>query len=143
MQGGEEKVFETSACRLSGYENPFPMMSEPVRTIVVISKAKGKDATLCRPSSSMPLRCQQDRREPFLAAWHKQAEHLRHAPGFHSTRLHQSLDPQVTFRFINVAECGSPPHWQQARESEEFQQLRTAMPSTFRISSALYEVVAH
>ncbi|HYT46687.1 MAG TPA: antibiotic biosynthesis monooxygenase family protein [Methylomirabilota bacterium] len=42
--------------------------------------------------------------ERFLKAWHEADEHLRRAPGFLSTQLHESLDPQAKFRFINVAQ---------------------------------------
>jgi heme-degrading monooxygenase HmoA len=41
--------------------------------------------------------------EEFLPRWREAAEELRHAPGFVSTRLHESLDPQAKFRFVNVA----------------------------------------
>jgi heme-degrading monooxygenase HmoA len=75
----------------------------------------------------------------FLAQWRQAAEHLRHAPGFVSTRLHESLDPQAKFRFVNVAEWESPQHFQAAMRSEAFQQIARKMP--FAASPALYRVV--
>ena len=62
--------------------------------------------------------------EQFLKAWHEAAEILRQAPGFVSTRLHESLDPQAKFRFINVAQWESPQHFQASMRLEAFQQLR-------------------
>ncbi|GAC1393846.1 MAG: hypothetical protein NVS4B11_20310 [Ktedonobacteraceae bacterium] len=81
-----------------------------------------------------------DQEEAFLKGWHEAVAHLRQAPGFLSARLHKSLDPQVKFRFVNVAEWESPQHFQATMSSEAFQQSRgndacTAFP-------ALYQVIA-
>ena len=65
----------------------------------------------------------------FLKQWSEAAEHLRHAPGFLSTQLHESLDPQARFRFINVAEWESPQHFQAAMRAEAFQEIARRMPS--------------
>ena len=42
----------------------------------------------------------------FVERWNQAADYLRQREGFISTRLHQSLDPQAEFRFINVAVSG-------------------------------------
>ena len=78
--------------------------------------------------------------ERFLKAWHEADAHLRRAPGFLSTRLHKSLDPQAKFRFVNVAEWESPQHFQAAMRTEAFQQIRQKMP--FPAYPALYRVIA-
>ncbi len=78
--------------------------------------------------------------EHFLQAWHEAAEHLRQTPGFLSTRLHESVDPQAKFRFVNVAEWESPQHFQAAMRTEAFQQIRQKMP--FTAYPALYRAVA-
>jgi heme-degrading monooxygenase HmoA len=78
--------------------------------------------------------------ERFLKAWHEAGEYMRRAPGFLSTRLHKSLDPQAKFRFINVAQWESPQHFQAAISTEAFQQIWAAMP--FIAHPALYQVVA-
>ena len=77
--------------------------------------------------------------EEFLTRWREAAEHLRHAPGFVSTRLHESLDPQAKLRFFNVAEWESPQHFQAAMRTEAFQEVARKMP--FAASSALYRVI--
>jgi len=78
--------------------------------------------------------------EHFLQAWREAAEHLRQVPGFLSTRLHESLDPQAKFRFVNVAEWESPQHFQAAMSGEAFQQIHAALP--FTAYPALYQVIA-
>jgi heme-degrading monooxygenase HmoA len=76
--------------------------------------------------------------EEFFTRWREAAEELRHAPGFVSTRLHQSLDPQAKFRFVNVAEWESPQHFQAAVRTEAFQQIARKM--AFASSPALYRL---
>jgi len=87
-----------------------------------------------------PFEVPQGQEEAFLKGWREAAEHLRQAPGFLSTRLHESLDPQAKFRFVNVAEWASPQHFQAAMSSEAFQQSRGKMP--FTAFPALYRVIA-
>jgi quinol monooxygenase YgiN len=86
-----------------------------------------------------PFEVPADQEEQFLKAWHEGAEILRQAPGFLSTRLHKSLEPQAKFRFVNVAEWESPQHFQAAMRTEAFQQIRQKMP--FTANPALYQVI--
>ena len=78
--------------------------------------------------------------EQFLKSWHESAEHMRKAPGFISTKLHESLDPQAKFRFINVAQWESVQHFQEAMKSmqDRFRQRR----DKFIANPALYRVVS-
>jgi len=77
--------------------------------------------------------------EQFLKAWHEVGEYMRRVPGFRSTRLHQSLDPQAKFRFINVVQWESAQHFQAAINAEEFRRLVTDLP--FTAYPALYQVI--
>ncbi|QBD78984.1 antibiotic biosynthesis monooxygenase [Ktedonosporobacter rubrisoli] len=77
--------------------------------------------------------------ENFRQGWQAAAEHLRQAPGFISTRLHESLDKEARFRFINVAEWESPQHFQAAMRSEAMAQVRQHMH--FTAYPALYQVI--
>jgi heme oxygenase (mycobilin-producing) len=86
-----------------------------------------------------PFEVPQGQEETFLKGWHEAARVLRQAPGFLSTRLHESLDPQAKFRFVNVAEWESPQHFQAAMRSEAFQQISGKMP--FTAFPALYRVI--
>src|SRR5260370_10055840 len=77
-----------------------------------------------------PFEVPQGQEEAFLKGWHAAAEHLRQAPGFLSTRLHESLDPQPKFRFVNVANCEPPQHFQAAIRTQAFQRSRAPIPFT-------------
>jgi heme-degrading monooxygenase HmoA len=77
--------------------------------------------------------------ETFLADWRRAADWMRQQPGFLSSRLHQSLDPDAEFRYINVAEWESAEHFGKAAASPEFQQRISGM--NVRAHPALYRVV--
>jgi heme-degrading monooxygenase HmoA len=78
--------------------------------------------------------------EEFVERWKQAAEHLRQREGFVSTRLHQSLDPQADFQFINVAVWESAEHFRQAMGTPEFQELARRM--RFSSHPALYRVIS-
>ena len=71
-----------------------------------------------------PFEVPQGQEEAFLKGWHEAAKVLRQAPGFLSTRLHESLDPQ---------------DFQAAMSSEAFQQMRGKIP--FTAHPALYRLI--
>jgi heme-degrading monooxygenase HmoA len=77
--------------------------------------------------------------EQLLADWHHAADWMRQQPGFMSSKLHQSLDPDAEFRYVNVAEWESADHFGKAAASSEFQQRISGM--TVRAHPALYRVV--
>mgnify|MGYP001122346144 CR=1 FL=1 len=64
---------------------------------------------------------------------------MRQQPGFVSSRLHQSLDAEAEFRYVNVAEWESADHFGKAAASPEFQKRIRGM--TVRAHPALYRVV--
>jgi heme-degrading monooxygenase HmoA len=64
---------------------------------------------------------------------------MRLPSGFVSSRLHQSLDPEVEFRYVNVAEWESADHFRKAAASPEFQRRIGGM--NVRTHPALYRVV--
>lgn len=86
-----------------------------------------------------PFEVPQGQEEQFREAWRAAAEYLRHAPGFLSTRLHESLDPAAKFRFVNIAEWETAQHFQAAVRSEAFQAIARKMP--FPGNPALYRVL--
>ena len=86
-----------------------------------------------------PFEVPASKEEEFREAWREAAEYLRHEPGFLSTRLHESLDSEAKFRFVNVAEWESPQHFQAAMRTEAFQEIARKMP--FASSPALYRVI--
>ena len=86
-----------------------------------------------------PFEVPEGQEQEFLRHWQAAAALLRDAAGFISTRLHQSLDPQAKFWFINVAEWESPQHFQAAIRTEAFQEIARKMP--FAAYGALYRVI--
>jgi heme oxygenase (mycobilin-producing) len=77
--------------------------------------------------------------ETFLADWQHAADWMRQQPGFISSRLHQSLDPDAEFRYVNVAEWESADDFGKAAAAPEFQQRISGM--NVRAHPALYRVV--
>jgi heme-degrading monooxygenase HmoA len=79
--------------------------------------------------------------EAFLSGWQAAAQHLQAQPGYISTKLHQSVDPHASFRFVNVAEWESPQVFQAAINAPEFRvasqaiAFATAHPSLYRVVS--------
>jgi heme-degrading monooxygenase HmoA len=86
-----------------------------------------------------PFEVPEGQEQEFLGHWQAAAAHMRDAAGFISTHLHQSLDPQAKFRFINVAEWESPQHFQAVIRTEAFQEIARKMP--FAANPALYRVI--
>lgn len=87
-----------------------------------------------------PFEVPEGQEEAFRKGWQEAAERLQQAPGFLSTRLHESMDPQARFRFVNVAEWESPQHFQAAMSSPAFQQVRSQMP--WVAYPTLYQIVS-
>ena len=86
-----------------------------------------------------PFEVPEGQEEEFLRHWQAAAAQMRDAAGFISTRLHQSLDVQAKYRFINVAEWESPQHFQAVIGREAFQEIARKMP--FVAYPALYRVI--
>ena len=87
-----------------------------------------------------PFEVPVDKEDQFLERWNAAADYLRQQEGFVSTRLHRSLDPEATFRFVNVALWESAEHFRQAISTPEAQELTKNMP--FSSYPALYQVIS-
>ena len=87
-----------------------------------------------------PFEVPAGKEEDFVQRWKRAADYLRQQEGFVSTRLHQSLDPQAAFRFVNLAVWESAEHFQRALGTPEFQELARGMP--FSGHPALYRVIS-
>jgi heme-degrading monooxygenase HmoA len=77
--------------------------------------------------------------EAFLAGWEESRKIMARQPGYVSTRLHQSLDPEARFRYVNVAVWESPQAFQAALESRDFTANRERVP--FTNYPSLYSVI--
>jgi heme-degrading monooxygenase HmoA len=87
-----------------------------------------------------PFEVPTGKEEEFVERWKEAADYLREQVIFVSTRLHESLDPAVGFRFVNVAVWESAEHFQRALSTPEFQELAQSMP--FSGHPALYRVIS-
>jgi heme-degrading monooxygenase HmoA len=87
-----------------------------------------------------PFEVPVDKEDQFLDRWNTAADYLRQQEGFVSTRLHRSLNPEATFRFVNVALWESAEHFRQAMSTPEAQELTKDMP--FSSYPALYQVIS-
>jgi heme oxygenase (mycobilin-producing) len=85
-----------------------------------------------------PFEVPHGQEEPYLQGWRSVASHFVQAPGFISTRLHESLDPRTRFRFVNVAEWESAQQFEAALNGAPIQQMRpqvVAYPALYRVIS--------
>lgn len=79
-------------------------------------------------------------KEAFLM-WEKAADFMRIQPGFISTELHQSIDPNAKFGLINIAKWESTEHFQAVINSTEFQKLTAGSMEEFPHYPGLYQVI--
>lgn len=56
------------------------------------------------------------REEEFFSLWQDVNAYMAAKAGFVDHRLHRSLDPAATYRFVNVARWESPEAWQEAHD---------------------------
>jgi heme-degrading monooxygenase HmoA len=79
------------------------------------------------------------RDEEFLAGWEQGKRLMEQQPGYVSTALHRSLDPEARFRYINIAVWESPEHFTTALNSPEFAAYRDRVP--FAHYPSVYTVI--
>ena len=79
------------------------------------------------------------RDEEFLAGWEEGKRFMERQPGYVSTALHRSLNPQARFRYINVAVWESAEDSNAALHSPEFAAYRERIP--FAHYPSVYSVV--
>ena len=100
-------------------------------------------ARAAAPSSGVvlinPFEARPGREAECLAMWKRAADFLRAKPGFRSTALHESLQPDARFRYVNVAVWDSAQAFRAAVSDPAFRQLSATDACTG--SPALYTVV--
>jgi heme-degrading monooxygenase HmoA len=87
-----------------------------------------------------PFEVPAGKEDEFMERWKQAGEYFRQREGFVSTRLHQSLDPEAAYRFINVGVWESSEHFRQATSTPEFQELLRGFP--FSSHPALYRLIS-
>ena len=79
------------------------------------------------------------RHEEFLAGWEEAKRFMERQPGYVSTALHRSLDPQARFRYINIAVWESPADFNAALNHPDFVAYRDRVP--FAHYPSVYTVI--
>jgi len=81
--------------------------------------------------------------EAFVAAWKEARDHLTQQDGYVSTKLHESLQADARFRFVNVAQWKSAQQYQAAVSTEAFRQIGQRIGANSKEATpALYRVIA-
>ncbi len=88
-----------------------------------------------------PFEIPKGKEKDALLMWEKAADFMRIQPGFISTKLHQSIDPNARFSLINIAKWGSAEDFQAVISSTEFQELTAGSMEAFPHYPGLYQVV--
>ncbi len=88
-----------------------------------------------------PFEIPKGKEKDALLMWEKAAYFMRIQPGFISTKLHQSIDPNARFSLINIAKWESAEDFQAVINSAEFQELTAGSMEAFPHYPGLYQVV--
>ena len=75
-----------------------------------------------------------------LAAWQKSRDFLKTQPGYISTRLHQNIDPNGKYHFVNVARWRSAEEFK-AATAKMHQALPDNKPEGVTASPGLFKVI--
>ena len=83
-----------------------------------------------------------DRDEAFHALWTETSLYFRQRPGFVSLRLHRAVNPDATYRWVNVAKWATEDDYRSGHLTDEFRRLVTQEPwREFPNNPSIYEVV--
>ncbi|MDT8068153.1 MAG: antibiotic biosynthesis monooxygenase family protein [Terriglobia bacterium] len=81
------------------------------------------------------------REDEFFTLWQEVNEYMRAQPGYLGHTLYRAVNPDASFRFVNVANWESAGHFR-ASHSDEFRKLVSRPEWTaFTSKPGLYEVV--
>lgn len=64
-----------------------------------------------------PFQVAPEQEAAFVESWKRTAAEFAAKPGYLDTKLHQSIDPQARFRFVNVAHWSSAEAWAEAMKA--------------------------
>jgi heme-degrading monooxygenase HmoA len=127
---------ETAGIRADNF--PFP--AHPGLYQVVTSEQRLSNGT----SSSVTLinlfEVEPDEDEQFIAGWQAAREQLNRRPGYLDTTLHRAIQPDVDFRFVNVAHWASADAFQAAITNRAF---RAVAHLPYPGNPSLYQPVAY
>jgi heme oxygenase (mycobilin-producing) len=81
-----------------------------------------------------------DQAGQFIAAWEQARDYLRSQPGYIDTKLHQSLDPEADFEFVNVARWETAEAFLAATQGPRFQESAIGLLG-YKPHPSLYQAV--
>ena len=117
----------------------FPFPAHPGLYQVVTSEQRLSNGN----SSSVTLinlfEVEPDQDEQFIAGWQAARDQLSRRPGYLDTTLHRAINPDVDFRFVNVAHWASADAFQTAITDPAF---RAAARLPYPANPALYQPAA-
>jgi len=87
-----------------------------------------------------PFEVPQGKEAETLAAWQKSRDFLKTQPGYISTRLHQNIDPNGKYHFVNVARWRSAEEFK-AATAKMHQALPDNKPEGVTASPGLFKVI--
>jgi len=83
-----------------------------------------------------------DRDDAFHALWTETSMYFRQQPGFVSLRLHRAVNPDATYRWVNVATWETEADYRAGHLTDEFRRLVTQEAwGEFPSNPSIYEVV--
>ena len=78
--------------------------------------------------------------DEFIRGWEAARDYLEAQPGYVDTALHQAVDPEAEFRFVNIARWERAEAFQAALHSPGFRETAQGL-AEFRAHPALYRVI--
>lgn len=81
------------------------------------------------------------REAEFLALWKEVNAYMAAKPGYVGHRLHQSLNPDARYRFVNYVQWASVEQWQAAHDDGFRELVGKAEWAAFTTTPALYDIV--
>ena len=81
--------------------------------------------------------------EETIQFWEKARDFLAKEPGYVSTKLHQSLNPEATYQLINIAEWKNAEAFRNATQKMRmyFKAQKIPMVAGLRYDPALYRII--
>jgi heme-degrading monooxygenase HmoA len=83
----------------------------------------------------------ESRDEEFLRLWKQVNAYMQSKPGYLEHKLHRALEPNASFRFVNVARWASIEQFQAAHDAGFRELVALAGWSMFPPNPVLYEVI--
>ena len=88
-----------------------------------------------------PFEVPKGKEDEALQMWKRAADFLRRQPGFISTKLHKTIEPNARFHLVNIAEWETVAHFQSAINNIEFQKIIAGTMEAYPHYPNFYQVI--